>query len=250
MENEFMSLTEAVDPAKNSSPDNLNRQMNLYALAAAAAGVSVLVLTQPAEGEVIVTKQTLRIALGTGIVDVDINHDGVADFAFTQYSTGATQSIFWNGTAPGAGAVKRPASNYYAFGFMRAAKIGPSANFVSGGVIEAVHGSGAQRKSYGNFPGTAKNRYLGVRFLIHGETHYGWVRLSVDTRSPKISATITAYAYETVPNKPILAGTAALGFETIAPDHTESVGRPSLGMLALGADGMSRWRPKETEPSQ
>ncbi len=47
------------------------------------------------------------------------------------------------------------------------------------------------------------DRYLGLRFIINGKTHYGWAQLEV------VSATqwvIKDYAYNATPNKPILAG--------------------------------------------
>jgi hypothetical protein len=56
------------------------------------------------------------------------------------------------------------------------------------------------------------NRYLGIRFQVNGQFHYGWARLNVRSRlrnfplSCNIFATLTGYAYETVPNRPIIAG--------------------------------------------
>lgn len=46
-------------------------------------------------------------------------------------------------------------------------------------------------------------RYLGVAFQIKGKTHYGWMRLS---HSSGAGATLTGYAYETIPGKSIKAG--------------------------------------------
>ena len=59
--------------------------------------------------------------------------------------------------------------------------------------------------------GDPKDRYVGVRFLIGGQTHYGWIRLTVTTSTEEAARElrITGYAYETLANKPILAGTAA-----------------------------------------
>ncbi len=48
------------------------------------------------------------------------------------------------------------------------------------------------------------NGYLGVRFLISGSTHYGWVRLNVNNAGTGF--TIKDYAYESTPNTSILAG--------------------------------------------
>lgn len=53
-------------------------------------------------------------------------------------------------------------------------------------------------------------RYLGVSFLIDGETHYGWASVEFEViltfGSPKLRATLTGFAYETVPGMPINAG--------------------------------------------
>lgn len=52
--------------------------------------------------------------------------------------------------------------------------------------------------------------FLGLQFLINGETHYGWAAVSVvfvDSKIPwTLSATLTGYAYETVADQPIVAG--------------------------------------------
>ena len=54
------------------------------------------------------------------------------------------------------------------------------------------------------------NRYLGLKFVIHGKVHYGWARLSVTLghhwQYGDVSATLTGYAYETIPNKAIITG--------------------------------------------
>ena len=79
-----------------------------------------------------------------------------------------------------------------------------------------------------------KNRYLGLKFQIKGKTHYGWARLSVQAIS-QISATLTGYAYETIANKPIIAG------KTNGPDVI-TVQPASLGHLAAGASAIPVWR--------
>jgi hypothetical protein len=50
------------------------------------------------------------------------------------------------------------------------------------------------------------NRYLGLKFKIDKKNHYGWARLSVQQQGGQIIATLTGYAYETVPGKGIRAG--------------------------------------------
>src|ERR1700730_4972851 len=67
---------------KATLSETVDHRVKLYSIAAAAAGVSMLALAQPAEGEVLITKQTIPIF---GLVYLDINHDGVNDFEFYSY---------------------------------------------------------------------------------------------------------------------------------------------------------------------
>jgi hypothetical protein len=63
-----------------------------------------------------------------------------------------------------------------------------------------------------------------------------------------LHATITAYAYETVPGKRILAGiTEKSGSDQKVQDSTGNLSGSSLGMLALGVDGLPLWRRNENE---
>jgi hypothetical protein len=70
-----------------------------------------------------------------------------------------------------------------------------------------------------------KDRYLGFEFAINGEIHYGWARLNV--RAQAIAA-ITGYAYEIIPNKPIIAGDEG---NTSAANNSGA----TLGELASGS---------------
>jgi hypothetical protein len=75
--------------------------------------------------------------------------------------------------------------------------------------------------------------YLGLRFQVHGKTHYGWARLRVVSNFPdeRLDATLLGYAYETVPNKAIIAGKTR-GADTITLPMETKAG--TLGYLALG----------------
>jgi hypothetical protein len=74
------------------------------------------------------------------------------------------------------------------------------------------------------------------KFTIHGQVHFGWASLNVAMKRqyqrPYISATLTGYAYETIPNKPIIAGKTH-GVDDFA------VRPASLGALAAGATAVS-----------
>jgi len=78
-------------------------------------------------------------------------------------------------------------------------------------------------------------RYLGLRFKIQGKYHFGWARLNVQVANLSITATLTGYAYETVPNKPIIAGR----------EHGADPELGSLGRLARGSAGLAGLRQKK-----
>jgi hypothetical protein len=142
---------------------------------------------------------------------------------------------------------------------MRGAKIGPSAHFdtaVNEVTIEGSFGdflSGrTDRNVIGRWGNDPQNRYLGVKFLINGQSHFGWVRLTVKSdKLLSISATITGYAYETVPNKPIFAGTAAgTAGKSSAAEAQVSRRGPSLAELTPCRCGGGKRRGLQFQPPE
>jgi hypothetical protein len=73
-----------------------------------------------------------------------------------------------------------------------------------------------------------KQAYLGLKFTIKGQVHYGWARLGYISANHPAKAKLTGYAYETIPNKPIVAG------------KTHGRDEATLGRLAQVASGVSR----------
>jgi hypothetical protein len=227
----------------------IDGQLKAYSTAAIAAGVSALALAQPAEGKVIVTQANLEIPKFQS-VSIDLNNDGTNDFTFaisggdydhSFYGTFAVRPLTGGKVVAGV----RGSQGAYASVLAEGAVVGPSAKFSS----SAGRGEALIERTTGTASATVTNRpygpwvnitaqYLGVRFLINGETHYGWVQLSTDT-TKGLSATITAYAYETVANEKVTIEPS--GDDVDAAAATSNRG-PALGMLALGADGLKMWR--------
>src|SRR5579863_10427884 len=58
--------------------DSIHHRLNMYALAASAAGVGVLALAQPIEAKIVYTPADVKI--GYIPYNLDLNHDGVVDF--------------------------------------------------------------------------------------------------------------------------------------------------------------------------
>ncbi len=229
------------DPLRTASSSRLDRQVAQYSLVAAVAGVSLLALAQPAQGEVVITKKTIPIQSGGLGIAIDINHDGISDFVFYSSSDFGSGRLSMKGHGEVVG-------TFYASALTRGAKIGPSDRFGAATTYSTVRiergGLGDSGKFFGNWGGNPKNRYLGVQFVFNGEKHYGWIRLTVVTSlETGITGTITAYAYESTPNKPIFAGVPEkpAGDDAGERDKAEAKS-PSLGMLAAGAEGIPLWR--------
>ncbi len=78
---------------------SLHHRLNLYALAATAAGVGALALAQPAQAEIVYTPAHKKLHLNHNFF-LDLNHDGVNDFKFfmkageTYSSHGCTAKMF------------------------------------------------------------------------------------------------------------------------------------------------------------
>jgi hypothetical protein len=96
-----------------------------------------------------------------------------------------------------------------------------------GGVVGRLYSNTAWLGPWFNGGKGVKNRYLGLKFKIKGKFHFGWARLTVKTTKNDFTATLTGYAYETIPGKAIIAG------QTQGPDVI-TVPAGSLGRLALG----------------
>lgn len=260
----------ATNPDTKILPKNFNRQVGQYAIAAAVAGVSVLALTEPAAAEVVVTKKTIQIPVSTGTtanpVTISLANNGVTDISLTLWAGALPgRTLDFNSPNESNGALAA-GSAPYAVALTRGAKIGPVGSearfFYFRGLVELSASSGVNKYCkgfWGSNPkyylgvgcGEEKNQYVGVRFLLNGQTHYGWIRLTVttspDPNGPALTAKITGYAYETVANKPILAGTAATSAaEVQVPEKAQHHAGPSLGMLAGGVQALPLWRREET----
>jgi len=203
--------------------DSLNRQLNTYALVASAAGVSVLALAGASEAKVVYT-ETHQVTRAGVPLYIDLNHDGINDFVLrtTIYvgSSGFEVGLDPSGYRKNAVAGRRFSHSGYFFSAASAlpagARIGPESKFPVRHpfmAVELFNGRSSQYSDLGPWAGKGKgvrDKYLGLKFLIHGKVHYGWARLSVTLGHHRqyddVSGTLTGYAYETIPNKAIITG--------------------------------------------
>jgi hypothetical protein len=243
--------------------ESFHHQLNAYALAATAAGVSVLAFAPPTEAEIIYTP-IHHVIKPNNNYNLDLNRDGNTDFVITDklhcgssyfcasLTIDAAAGASWVTKHPGFGSPKAYALN-------KGVTVGASQDW------ESQRGSmaGDNFLQSGTFNSLGKwasvnNRFLGLRIVVKHEQHYGWARMTVkiDSKTGAITAVLTGYAYETTANKGLIAGKikGPDGVEKHDPGPNASLTSPipdpsrpaSLGALALGAPGLSVWRRKET----
>jgi hypothetical protein len=210
---------------------NLENNLCSYATAAAAAGVGILAFAQSAQAKVIYTPTHKKIGNNVAI-PLDLNNDGKADFNLSQRFTWTSSGEVINGSILAVAirsenGVMGHSLNYfrYASALGGGVYIGPKKKFLLGKGLVAFGASDPESGGsicIGDWV-NVKHHYLGLKFVINKEVHFGWARLNESCVHGDNTAVLTGYAYETISNKPIIAG-----------DEGTS---PSLGHLALGAAG-------------
>ena len=233
--------------------DSLHRQLSIYTLVARAAGVGLLTLGQSSEAKIIYTPVHHIIHDHGGHYNLDLNNDGKIDFVIgntTNCSSDLCDYLLWVNKARLGNSVVASQTNggwNLASAIKKGKHIGPGGRFNAQSAVLAGAVNLSSSRGFGPWL-NVKNRYLGLRFIIRGKIHYGWARLNVKANASVITGTLTGYAYETIPDKAIIAGaikgpeqdqTAPASFNSPTPQSA------TLGALALGAPGLSIWRREE-----
>lgn len=214
--------------------NSLHSKLNNYALVATAAGVGALGLAQPAEARIVYTKTHHVINENTVDYLLDLTNKQHPEFVFVNYGMCSSQGGCRDtlGLAIMSGGDFFEEKSNLVTALRKGAVIGPrafSSKVHLGGLMaEASWTTGGKVKHSGGPWLNVRDRYVGLKFSIHGKPHFGWARLSVsfDT-THAIQATLTGYAYETVSNRPIKAG-QTLGSDAALAESA------SLGRLAAG----------------
>jgi hypothetical protein len=234
----------------------LDKHLLAYAAAASAAGVTLLAVTPSAEAKIVYTSANITIP-GNTQVPLDVNNDGMPDFVFSFYTYGPRKAplghyvdaleLVPSKTGNEVWQVPDSRVGECAAALPRGTKVGTNATFVAQPALLWDSTGTAYSGPYtfckfGNLPHGA---YLGLRFVVNGQTHYGWAHVTVN----RTSAVLNGYAYETVPNQSIATGKTngpvAATTSSLAP---LPVTQPAtLGLLAQGSRGLALWRRTEDE---
>jgi hypothetical protein len=227
----------------------LEKRLLSYAAAASAAGVGMLALAQPAEARIVYKPAHVKILDSSHYLV--LNGDGIPNFLisnayFTSPGSGGLQAQLLVEAVGRKSFVETSASSR----ILAAAALEPGAK------IPPAHGShgfkagGFMLRFTLEIPGgstylgkwrEAKDRFLGLKFQQSGKTHYGWARFNM-TDNRLCAAILTGYAYETVPNKPIIAGKT----EGPSDRQNDQLQPVTLGHLARGSSAIASWRVQRT----
>jgi hypothetical protein len=223
----------------------LDKKLIAYAAAVGATCVGALAMPQAAEAKVVYAPAN-RTILFNGKSILDLNNDHIADFVFSGGGLGNFGAV-WVRPFNSNHVVAGSGGTYWAAVLPAGSIVGPGEDFVGHkAVMEGECNCSTGVNYFGPWL-NATNQYLGLEITINGQHHFGWARLTFVAYG---EATLTGYAYETVPGKAIVTGAtseveANLGSDPVI-NASADMGTPSLGLLARGADGLELWRRDET----
>ena len=218
------------DPKERLTVGAFEHRLLIYMLAAGAT----LAWSAPTQAEVVFTSSNAFLK-GVGKFDIDIDHDGSADFSLSikmiHYSTHSLElALLAYGNRPSHQIVARAAN---ALPLEKKTRIAAGRTFRAFTAMETA--------VYGGLWADVTNRFLGVRFLINGEVHYGWIGFSA-VRDFPMSARLAGWAYEAVPGKEILAG------DTGSSESGATFEPTSLEILAAGHSAIDQRRKRSINP--
>jgi hypothetical protein len=238
-------MKQSSGPRKSANlSESVQRQLNAYALAAGAAGVSLLALVQPSEAKIVHRHLNLKIPYDSRF-GLDLNHDQIFDFRFSnsEFSSSFFGSARFGVVGLGQNQVI-VSSGGCASGLAPGRRVGPGEHFgkpsfrysMAQFVSQHTNSTTQTRCPWSN----QKAAFLGLEFRFQGKIHFGWARLKITFEKPVIN--FIDYAYETIPNKAILAGQTHAQEDPSIEEPSGSLTAPSpamLGGLALGAPALS-----------
>ncbi|NRR93276.1 T9SS type A sorting domain-containing protein [Winogradskyella undariae] len=194
---------------KKTTSLKLSKQLAKYgALTAAIVGVNDI------NGQSIIYNDITDFTGGVGdIFQLDIDNNGTNDFQINSESGYfSSVNLFIEPLTASNEVLGSGGSTYaYPFALSNGAAISSGANsWYNNGFTSGFQSLNYGSCSFGNWC-SITDGYLGLRFNISGNTHYGWARLDIDGGGSVW--TVKDFAYHDTPDTPITAGQQTLSIE-------------------------------------
>lgn len=183
---------------KKSTP--LSERIKNYSLFSSAMLASSLV----ADAQVIYTDISPDLDIFLDSYSLDLNNDGITDFVVSAHGFLTTFSQGW-GVAEIVGAPGNEVAEYfssYAKPIGYGENIGPGQQWYFYGILRYWSSAYVTSHTYGYFDNSPD--YVGLHFMVDGQMHYGWLRLSVYNNANGF--VLYEYGYEATPESSIKAG--------------------------------------------
>jgi len=179
---------------------NLNAKLNKRLAGYSATAVALAAFTANTEGQVVYSGLKNIVVKNTAD-SIDIDGDGVKDFVIIN-NLGLDNNGFINKLQPG---------NYWhgdgswVDALYSGENISPYSSFtINVGFLGLF--SNISSGNYGYFPGQG-DKYIGVKFVIDTDTHYGWIRVNIPSTVDSII--IKDWAYQKSAGYDIVTGDIA-----------------------------------------
>ena len=151
--------------------------------------------------------------------NIDLNNDGINDYKISCSRSGGICPLapssrlyinFISDSALNSNAVVTGTSITYPLAMNLNDSISSGLSFSSFGYLRRNTSGGPCTGTFGVWSYSI-DRYLGLKLIVGANTYYGWARMQIDVVTGIPSCTIKDYAYNSIPNQPILAGETGTG---------------------------------------
>jgi hypothetical protein len=192
--------------------------------------IALALLTPASVAEVVHTPVNATIS-GNGAIKIDLNHDGIKDFVLRSTSQVAACGNR-QGLIGSTKIIPKTAGNGVVVSHLNFAAVLASGTPIDTNATFRNAGSVVTQFFLCSFGNQRVAGYLGLELQIDGQTHYGWVQISIDAHYDHLhnsmSTTVVDFAYETIPGHAIKAGQTALNIDN-ARSMPESIHRDDSG---------------------
>ena len=185
----------------------------------------------------------------TKTYNLDLNNDGISDYSITSVRTGnicqhggLVYRSYVSVSALNTNAVVAVTSTTYPLAINFNDKIFSGLSLSTSGYVWNKYWGNCGSGTLNLWPNSV-DRYLGLKLIVGANTYYGWARMQV-VFGTQPTCIIKDYAYNTIPNQPILAGETSCAIPTVGLTQSGSLSfcaGDSVTLTATGTGYQYQW---------